>query len=168
MTTRHLALIGTWIVATACMSPPSMRGEPQRTAAVRQQLEMRYAHQADAYRRRDADAFLENLEPDFTAIPLRGQPMSKAQAAPAIRRRIETVESPRITVVIDSLQVSGDTATVYNTQRFLRVVRDSAGVAYDVSSTQLHVERWRRTPRGWRIFYLRELGGSQQLERVTP
>jgi ketosteroid isomerase-like protein len=169
MTTRVLVLSCTWIAAATCTSPQTgARRAGEHTAAVRQLLEMRYAHQADAYRRRDADAFLENLEPDFTAIPLRGQPVSKAQATPAIRRRIETVESPRITVVIDSLQVIGDTADVYNTQRFLRVTRDSAGMAYEVTSTQQHFERWRRTARGWRIFYLRELGGSQQVERVTP
>ena len=122
---------------------------------------MRYEHQAAAYARQDIDAFLDNLEPDFSAEPLRGPASDKATVGAAVRARMATVDSSEIQVVIDSLSVHGDTAEVYNHQRFSRVVRDSDGVARRMVTTQRHFERWRRTPRGWRIFFIRELGEAR-------
>ena len=125
---------------------------------VRHAIAIRYERQAAAYGLRDIDAFLDNLEPDFTGEPLRGPAYDKATVGAAVRARMASVDSAEIQVVIDSLSVEGDTAEVYNHQRFSRVVRDSAGVLRRMVTTQRHLERWRRTSRGWRIFFLRELG----------
>jgi hypothetical protein len=158
-------LLALMVLASACHgqgTETGARGEPT-AQAVRRAIAMRYEHQAAAYARRDIDAFLDNLEPDFRGEPLRGPASDKATVAEAVRARMASVDSSEIQVVIDSLSVRGDTAEVYNTQRFSRLVRGNDGVARRVVTTQRHFERWRRTPRGWRIFFLRELGqGSSQ------
>ena len=147
-------------ILSACQGNGRGSGNQEEVTAqaVRRAIAMRYEHQAAAYARRDIDAFLDNLESDFKGQPLRGPAYDKATVATAVRARMASVDSSEIQVVIDSLSVEGDTAQVYNHQRFSRVVRDSSGVARRVVTTQRHFERWRRTPRGWRIFFLRELG----------
>ena len=157
------SLLALAVLVSAChgQGRASSNREDLVREEVRHAIAMRYEHQAAAYARRDIDAFLDNLEPDFRGEPLRGPASDKATVGAAVRARMTSVDSSEIQVVIDSLAVEGDTAAVYNTQRFSRIVRDSDGVARRVNTTQRHFERWRRTSRGWRIFFLRELGEAR-------
>ena len=66
-----------------------------------------------------------------------------------------------INVVIDSLSVIGDSAQVYTSQRWERMMFRRDGVARDtVLTTQQHRESWRVTQDGWRSFVTEELGGT--------
>jgi hypothetical protein len=160
---RITELFAVVVIVSACHG---RRGEPSSREAfvtdeARRAIMMRYEHQAAAYARRDIDAFLDNLEPDFRGEPLRGPAYDKTMIGAAVGARMASIDSSEIQVTIDSLFVRGDTAEVYNNQRFSRVVRDNDGVARKTTTTQRHLERWRRTPRGWRIFFLRELGEAR-------
>lgn len=167
------ALVISILLLTAGAACGRLTGRPDDLTVVRDAIAERYAHQADAYRRRDAEAFLENLEPDFTAHPLQGGVATRQMAAAGVRARMGRIEDPEIAVTIDSIKLLGprgsgaspDSVEVYNVQRFSRRIRDDAGTSRTVVSSQRHRERWRRTAAGWRIYYLQELGG---MESVGP
>jgi hypothetical protein len=66
-----------------------------------------------------------------------------------------------IDVKIDSLVVRGDSATVFTSQRWERMMYRRDGVTLDtVVTTQKHREAWSRTLQGWRNFRTHELGGT--------
>lgn len=171
---------GRWRIARFVSAPEPWRLNPDAEQGfeqtVRAGIAERYAHQADAYRRRDAAAFIDNLAADFSGRTAGGNEMTRAQIASSVGERMARVENPVITVQIDSVRALGaggvivrpwsavralpDSVEVFSAQRFSRTVRDSAGVAREVSSTQRHRERWRRLGDSWRIYFLEELGGA--------
>lgn len=66
-----------------------------------------------------------------------------------------------IDVKIDSLVVRDDSATVFTSQRWERMMYRRDGVTLDtVVTTQKHLEAWSRTPLGWRNFQTHELGST--------
>lgn len=57
--------------------------------------------------------------------------------------------------------MEGDTATVYTSQRWERLMLQRDGETTDnVVTTQKHRETWRKTPDGWRLYDVEELGGE--------
>lgn len=167
---------GRWRIARFVSAPEPWRLSADIEQLVRAGIAERYAHQADAYRRRDAAAFTDNLAADFSGLMLGGNVVTRGQIASSVSERMARVENPVITVRIDSVRALGaggvivqswnairelpDSVEVFSLQRFSRTVRDSTGGARDVVSTQRHRERWRRANDAWRIYFLEELGNS--------
>ncbi len=63
--------------------------------------------------------------------------------------------------IADSIKLIGDSAIVYTSQRWERIMfqRDSK-TTDTVLTTQKHMETWRKTKKGWMNFEVIELGGQ--------
>ena len=85
-----VGLLALMLLVSGChgQGRESSSREELAAQAARRAIAMRYEHQAAAYARRDIDAFLDNLEPDFSGKPLRGSAYDKATVGGAVRARM--------------------------------------------------------------------------------
>lgn len=61
----------------------------------------------------------------------------------------------------DSIKISGDSAIVFTSQRWERLMFRRDGKTTDtVLTTQKHIEVWKKTTKGWLNFDIKELGGQ--------
>jgi hypothetical protein len=148
-------------VGLACTS----RGQSPATtlASVRDSIQTVINHTVEATRRQDIDAFMAGFAPDFEITATDGDQGTLAQLRANTLRDWGIIPATRdIWMRIDSLgPTGGDSAVVYTSQYWDRLMLERNGVTRDtVVTTQKHVERWRRTPAGWRNTHVKELGGT--------
>jgi ketosteroid isomerase-like protein len=103
-----------------------------------------------ALRREDIDAYLdqiaeENLPPDSSATVI-----ALAKIRASILVQWGATQTRRISVTLDSVDVLGDSAYVFSTLHWDRIL-DGMGGRKDTVITDLkHKEIWRNTRKGWR------------------
>lgn len=158
---RSLALLG----CLASCAPAAPTPETVR-AAVAAEL----ALSTEATRAEDIDAYMDQM-PEGTVIhDETGAVITREQQRANILRDWAIIaRTLAIEVVIDSLTVlTPDSATVYTSQRWERLMYRRDGVTLDtVVTTQKHREAWAKTPRGWRGFEVVELGGTVVINGTT-
>lgn len=158
---------GLALVALAACAPS--RPDP---AAVRAQIEAELAKGTEATRTEDIDAYMDQLPEGLVIHDEDGSVVSREQQRANVLRDWAIIERTlAIEVVVDSLTVHADSATVYTSQRWERLMYRRDGITLDtVVTTQKHREAWALTPQGWRGFEVVELGGTVTIngERYQP
>lgn len=138
---------------TACSMP-----DP---ASIRAEIEMVIEEGVEATRRQDIDTYMR-LIPEASVIhDEAGSVVTRDRLRAKVLRDWSIIDQTlAISVALDSLSVDGDSAVVFTSQRWERLMFRPDGVTLDtVLTTQMHRESWRITPAGWRNFLTVELGG---------
>lgn len=148
------------VVALACLA--SCSSATQDAAAVRGAIEAALAQGVEATRVEDIDAYMAQLPEGLTIFDEDGSVVSREQQRANVLRDWAIIERTlAIEVVVDSLTVHADSATVYTSQRWERLMYRRDGVTLDtVVTTQRHREAWALTSQGWRGLEVVELGGT--------
>lgn len=105
---------------------------------------------------------MDCIPTDWVLHDERGAVIAREQLrSNALRDWSITPRTLAIETEIDSLEVDGDVATVYMSQRWERFMLQRDGKTTDtVLTTQKHRETWRKTLHGWMAYQTDELGGD--------
>jgi hypothetical protein len=124
----------------------------------------------EATRNKDIDGYMAQIPEDIQMYDADGNPMTLLRIRDQVLASWANIERTRnIEAIVDSLTVSGDSAVVYTSQTWDRLVTrpDSTvptGQAVDTIITfSQKREMWRRTPAGWRAFHVVDLGGTTSI-----
>ena len=125
-------------------------------------IEAAIARGVEATRAQDIEAYMALIPEDAILRVDTGEIVTRDQLrANALRDWSIIPRTLSIGVAIDSIDLNGDSATVYTSQRWERLMFQRDGKTTDtVLTTQRHKERWRKTPRGWFAYEVEELGGE--------
>jgi len=154
------------VAASAVLAVWSCTGTVDKGAATR---DTRSAIQAaidrsvDATRRQDIHAFMSGFAPQFELSTGGGERASLAQLRANALRDWAIIPATRdIWTRINSMgPVAQDSAIVYTSQRWDRLMLERDGVTSDtVVTTQEHRELWKHTAGGWKSARVTELGGT--------
>ena len=150
------------VLAAACSLASCSSADPSASSRVRRAIGAVIAQRVQATRARDIDAFLATVPSDIVLQDESGARMTLGQLRTNILREWSVIKATRsLAEDIDSLALAGDTATVFTTQRWDRLMLERDGATIDtVVTTEHHREIWRRTPAGWRAYSVVELGGT--------
>lgn len=160
--------------AAACITRPASGSIAERDVSasldtVRTAIQAAIDRGVDATRRQDIDAYMAELPEDLAVRNDSGRLLTREELrADALRSWAIIPRTLAIQVMIDSLQLLvpvtgrvGDSAMVWTSQRWERLMRRRDGVTVDtVLTSQRHRETWRRTAEGWRQYAIEELGGE--------
>lgn len=158
-----VVLLAGALVFGACASSDEEGAGTRNVEEVRQQIEEQIERGVLATRDEDIEAYMAGLPDDLVIYDEHGGVISREQQRAAVLRDWEVItRTLGIAVVVDSLALAGDSAaTVYTSQRWERMMlRPDRSGEDTVLTTQRHRETWRRTPQGWRMYEVEELGGT--------
>lgn len=144
---------------SADRTPP----DPAGRASIKKTIEGEIAKSLDATRRQDINAFMDGFAPDFEIAATDGDQETLADLRAHTLRDWSIIPATRdLWMRVDSMgAVAGDSAVVYTSQRWDRLMLERDGATRDtVVTTQKHRELWRLTSRGWRNARVTELGGT--------
>lgn len=132
------------------------------TNTVRRQIEAAIARSVEATRAQDIDAYMAGIPDDAVVRDESGEIITRdQQRANTLRDWSIIPETLSIGVVIDRMDVNGDVATVFTSQRWeRRMLRRDGATTDTVLTKQKHKETWRRSARGWLPCEIDELGGE--------
>ena len=102
---------------------------------------------------------LDIMTPDFTVKLLGGEVLARQQLVQDKERdQSEIISiSDETYVVIDDLELSGEEATVYTSQHFVRTVVGRDGKPHEVTPNITHRELWVNIYSGWLQRHIEEL-----------
>ena len=149
MNVHTLALLLISLTLYGCASA----GDAQR------QIQAAIDASIEADRRRDLAARVDLLTPDFEVVTLDARVLSRADVERGIAQfHKSTIEfNPATHTTIETIEVTGDLATVFTNQHPVRMVRGPAGSPVERISNIRHRETWVRTPRGWKMKRVEEI-----------
>ena len=129
---------------------------------MRTQIEAAIERSTEATRAQDIDAYMAEVPEDFAVRDESGALITREQLRDNVLRDWSVIpKTLAINVTIDSLAVSGGSATVFTSQRWERLMLHRDGTTTDtVLTTQKHKETWRRRHGSWFAYEIDELGGE--------
>lgn len=132
-------------------------------AAVKEQIQRALDAGLEATRRKDIEAYMAGFPEEIAIYDESGEIIDRATQRANVLRDWAIIDTTLyISMDIDSLVLlSRDSATVYTSQRWERIMYRQDGVTTDtVLTTQRHREHWKRLPDGWYGYEIVELGGK--------
>lgn len=127
-------------------------------AAVRAELKHVQRRFQDAVRKRNMEAVLALMTPDFTMKPLNGAEINRQAAEAAMRQTWPDIVSiSDWTLEIVDLKVEGNKATGTVRERLKAVLKDADGNRYEESRASRSHNVWVRTASGWKYRRMAEL-----------
>ncbi|MDP9201333.1 MAG: nuclear transport factor 2 family protein [Gemmatimonadota bacterium] len=141
-------------------------GTPNNSSeSVRSSIQAEIDLSLDATRRKDIETFIDGFTPDFKIITPNGSRITRDTLRTNALRDWSIPATRDLWMRIDSVGAAGgDTAVVYTSQRWDRLMLQRNGTTRDtVVTTQKHREVWRRTQGRWRRTEVKELGGTVEV-----
>ncbi len=157
MPDRHvLARLALALLLLGCARPAP------DAAAVAAEIQAQLDRVSEATRRKDIEAYMATFPDDWVLHDESGEVVDRAQQRRNILRDWAVIDTTlELVEHVDSLHVAPDSALVWVSQRWKRMMFERDGVTRDtVLTTQRHLETWRRTAQGWRGDAIVELGGA--------
>ena len=115
-----------------------------------------------AVNNKNIDLYMDQIPEDFVIYDEKGEVITREMQKAYVLRDwaiIDTTLSNRFWV--DSLQLMGDSAIVFTSQKWERMMFRPDGINTDtVLTTQKHRETWKKTAKGWLNYDVKELGGE--------
>ncbi|MBI3818332.1 MAG: hypothetical protein HY286_06535 [Planctomycetes bacterium] len=146
------------MISPGCTSTPISASDER----ARSEIEAAIAASVEATRSQDINAYMATIPDDLIIRDETGATITRDQQRTNTLRDWSII--PRtlsIRVVVDTIHVDGNNATVFTSQRWERLMFQRDGRTTDtVLTTQKHKESWRKTPRGWFVYEIDELGGE--------
>lgn len=111
---------------------------------------------------KDIDLYMQGIPDDFQIKDENGEIITREMQRNYALRDWAIIDSTLDNrYVVDSLQVSGDSAIAFTSQEWKRLMFQRDGITLDtVLTTQLHKETWRKVYGNWRNYGIEELGGK--------
>jgi acetyl esterase/lipase/TolA-binding protein len=122
-------------------------------------IEARLAASIEAMRRKDVAARMEGFASDWTGKLKDGEVITLKDLEQIFRQQNRSIisVSDETRMVVDTIQLNGNEATVHTSQRFVRTVQGNDGKPVEVRTSVTHREVWVKTERGWVTKYIEEL-----------
>ncbi len=116
----------------------------------------------EAVNSKDIELYMDQIPDDFVIYDDQGELITREKQKAYVLRDwaiIDTTLSNRFWV--DSLQLMGDSAIAFTSQKWERMMFRPDGINTDtVLTTQKHRETWKKTAKGWLNYDVKELGGE--------
>ncbi|MCX6362057.1 MAG: nuclear transport factor 2 family protein [Armatimonadetes bacterium] len=147
-------------VLAACAAVAAMAVPCAAQKAPRKELEKSYSAMAQALKRRDMDAFMKHMTPDYQVLGNgKGKDAKTFKAEMALRLlMLKTITSTSLTIT--ALKETKDGARASVTMAVAGVLATDPKQPHTLKSVSKHADNWAKTPEGWRI-KTTEPAGSQ-------
>lgn len=135
----------------------------QKSAShVREEIQRQLDKCVKAVETKDIELYMDLIPEDFVIYDESGEAISREKQREYTLRDWSIIDRTlNNRYVIDSLNIRGDSAIVYTSQRWERLMFQRDGMTKDtVLTTQNHIETWKKTNKGWLNFDIKELGGQ--------
>ena len=111
---------------------------------------------------KDIELYMDLIPDDFVIYDESGEIISRDKQREYTLRDWSIIDRTLSNQYIsDSIKVTGDSAIVYTSQRWERLMFQRDGKTKDtVLTTQKHKEKWKKTKKGWLNYDVKELGGQ--------
>lgn len=150
-----ILLLNTLLLACSTNDRPS-------ESQIKEEIQSQLDKCVQAVATKDIELYMDLIPEDFVIYDESGDTISREeQRAYALRdwSIIDRTLSNQYTA--DSLKISGDSAIVFTSQRWERLMFQRDGKTLDtVLTTQKHMETWKKTNKGWLNYDVKELGGQ--------
>lgn len=137
------------LAVASCSCHPSSKATTIDT--VRSAIQTQIDRCVEATRVKNIEVYMGCIPADWALHDESGAVITREQLRSNVLREWSII--PRTLAIetkVDSLEVKGDVATVYTSQRWERLMLQRDGKTIDtVLTTQKHRETWRNTLRGW-------------------
>lgn len=129
---------------------------------VRSKITAALARSAQATKTKDIDAYMASIPKDIVLRDESGEIITRNQIrADVLRDWSMVTKTISISEVIDSIYVTDDSAIVYTSQRWERLMPEQDRRTVDTVSTALNRrELWRNTSDGWFRYMVETLGSK--------
>jgi hypothetical protein len=111
---------------------------------------------------KDIDLYMSLIPEDFVLYDENGEIISRDEQREYTLRDWSIIDRTLENQYrADSLDLKGDSALVYTSQRWERLMYQRDGKTKDtILTTQKHIETWKKTKLGWMNYDVKELGGQ--------
>jgi hypothetical protein len=153
----------------ACSVAAGQSVAPDRNAAIRAELEARYAENAAAFMKWDVDAVMALRAPDFHTIGPDGVRSDRAAMAERTRGLLNGIRKwNKLEQNIDSLHVIADTAIVTMTQHLDRMALRPDNAVRHVETWATQREAWVRIGDKWYLWRVDQVRNQRRLVDGKP
>jgi ketosteroid isomerase-like protein len=160
---------GTLALLISLLPAPAFGQTAAEVQALRADLEVLYQCNSDAYQRYDLAGILALRAPDFHAIMPDGSIRDRAAMETYIGGFLNGVKQWRsMTLTIDSLQVTGDTALAIVAQHVDRMALRPDNAVHHVETWVTQRETWIRTGGQWLMWRVDQLRNQRRLVDGKP
>ena len=111
---------------------------------------------------KNIDLYMEGIPDDFEIKDESGELITKEMQREYALRDWAIIDTTLANeYIVDSLEVFRDSAIVFTSQKWKRMMFQRDGITKDtVLTTQKHREIWKRKKSSWRNYHVEELGGE--------
>ena len=129
---------------------------------VRSKITAALARSAQATKTKDIDAYMASVPEDIAPRDQSGKIMTRNQIRAGVLREWSTItKTISINEVIDSINVNDNSAIVYTSQQWERLMLEQNSKTVDTVLTTLRRrELWRNTSNGWFRYTAENLSGK--------
>jgi ketosteroid isomerase-like protein len=153
-------------------APPPRTSPTENTAdvaTVRREIDQWYEENKRAFQAKDLAALMALRAEDVHSVTPDGVTHDRAEMERSTRAFLDGIERwIAQDIVIDSLEVSGDTAQAVVHQHLIRMARRSDGQVHRVETWVTQREVWRRTADGWKLYRVDTLHDQRRLIDGQP
>jgi hypothetical protein len=134
----------------------------ENESQIREEIQNQLDKCVKAIETKDIELYMDLIPEDFIIYDESGEIISREKQKEYTIRDwsiIDRTLSNKYTA--DSIKINGDSAIVYTSQRWERLMFQRDGKTTDtVVTTQKHIETWKKTNKGWLNYDVKELGGQ--------
>jgi ketosteroid isomerase-like protein len=139
-----------------------MTNTRQSEAQIKDEIQKQLDNCVKAIEAKDIELYMDLIPEDFVIYDESGEIITRDKQREYTLRDWSIIDRTLSNQYIaDSLKITRDSAIVYTSQRWERLMFQRDGKTKDtVLTTQKHVETWRKTKKGWLNYDVKELGGQ--------
>lgn len=134
----------------------------EKESQIREEIQNQLDKCVKAVETKDIELYMDLIPEDFIIYDESGEIISREKQKEYTIRDwsiIDRTLSNRYTA--DSIKFNGDSAIVFTSQRWERIMFQRDGKTTDtVMTTQKHIETWKKTKKDWLNYDVKELGGQ--------
>ena len=140
------------------------QSEPEVKIAIQNQLDKC----VEAVNSKNINLYMDLIPEDFVIKDQSGEIISREKQKEYTLRDWAVIDTTlNNNFVVDSIQTYGDSAIAYTSQRWERLMFRQDGKTKDtILTTQKHIETWKKTPKGWLNYEVKEIGGEVYINGI--
>lgn len=144
------------------MTLSSCRARQQSPAQVKSEIQKQLDKCVLAVQTKDIELYMSLIPDDFILYDENGEVITREMQRNYALRDWSIIDSTlNNQFIVDSLQVIRDSALVYTSQRWERLMFQRDGITRDtIVTSQKHLETWKKTKGVWMNYDVKELGSQ--------
>ncbi len=134
----------------------------QSESQIKEEIQYQLDKCVKAVETKDIELYMDLIPEDFVIYDESGEIIGREKQREYTLRDWSIIDRTlNNKYIADSIKVSGDSAIVFTSQRWERLMFQRDGETMDtVLTTQRHIETWKKTKKGWLNYDVKELGGQ--------